>query len=159
MSLEYKQLLGLPFTHGSRDCYELARDFYKLNWGIELTPYARPEEWWEHGMNLYMDHFYDEGFRVIDVHPRDLQIGDGFLMAVLSDVANHCAMLVEPGVILHHRYGLLSNVEPYDSHWRKRTVAVLRHPKVSLNPQPIEVLDLQSILPPAMKSLLELKDD
>jgi cell wall-associated NlpC family hydrolase len=28
-----------------RDCYELGRDFFRDNFGIELTNYARPHDW------------------------------------------------------------------------------------------------------------------
>lgn len=158
MSLIYKHLLGRKFEHGKADCFALARDFYKDNWGIVLTDYARPDDWWENGMNLYMDHFYEEGFRPIDVNPRDLLPGDGFLMSVLSSlgVANHCAMYLGDGKILHHRYGRLSEEEPYSNLWRRCTVATLRHSKVVIPPSESKTLDLMDILPAGMKQILKV---
>ena len=156
IELKYQHLLGFPFVHGSRDCYELARDFYRDNWGIELVNLARPENWWDHGMNLYMDHFASQGFYAIDVQPRDLLPGDGFLMNILSDVANHCAIYLGEGKILHHRYGCLSCVENYDHGWRRRTLATLRHRQVVIGPSELRQMDLQELLPPSMRAALVL---
>lgn len=155
MSIKYEHLLGFQFDHGSRDCYELARDFYRDNWGIELRNHARPDDWWLHGMNLYMDFFYGEGFRTIDIDYKDLRPGDGFLMHIDSDVANHCAMYLGGDEILHHRYGRLSEVETFSAKWRRRVLATLRHPQVILKPEDKKTIQLEDILPPSFKIMFE----
>lgn len=127
MSLNIDHLLGVSFKHGSDDCYGLARRFYKDNFGLSLPNYARPDGWWDLDMDLYMVYFHDAGFRVIDVHPRDWRPGDAFLMTILAQRANHCALYLGSNEILHHPYGRFSEKVLYSGPWRNRTVAVLRH--------------------------------
>lgn len=124
--LKDSHLEGREFIHGTEDCYSLVRDFFRDNFGIELTNYARPDDWWAKGLNLYMDHFHNEGFRLVD-NPKDLQIADVFLCAVRSPVANHAAVYVGEGHILHHFIGRRSNKELYKGIWRNTTVACIRH--------------------------------
>lgn len=57
MEVDVSKYIGRKFVHGSTDCYSLVRDFYKNEFGIELTDYARAEFWWNKGQNLYMDNF------------------------------------------------------------------------------------------------------
>ena len=154
MTIRYDHLLGIPFVHGSDDCFGLARRFYQDNWGIKLTNYARPDEWWDKGMDLYMQYFIKEGFYAIDVNPREYLPGDGFLMNVISDKANHCAMYLGDGKILHHRYGRLSEVEAYDQGLCRRTLAVLRHKQVVIAPSELRTFDLMEALPPQMRQAL-----
>lgn len=130
MSLEYRHLVGLNFDHGKRDCYEIARDFFRDNFGIELRPYLRPDDWWNHDLNLYMEHFSKEGFYLVDEHPTEWRLGDVALIALLSPVANHCGIFVEPNKILHHVWGRLSAVDDYKGIWKNNTVAVIRHREV-----------------------------
>jgi cell wall-associated NlpC family hydrolase len=167
MTIRYDHLTGLEFDHGRRDCYELARDFYWDNYGIRLSPVARPDDWWDHGMNLYMDGFRDEGFEVIHPLPRDIRVGDGFLMAVYRDtmrrtalenrekVANHCAVYLGQGKILHHYYGRRSEVETYKGLWQNTTVAILRHKDVPLVQSTAGTIDYMDLLPPHLKAKLE----
>lgn len=165
--IKYDHLLGLEFKHGTRDCYELARDFYRDNFQIELEPIARPDKWWDHGLNLYMDLFRSQGFEVIHCLPRDIRVGDGFLMAVYVDgarqtplenksrVANHCAIHVGQGRILHHVYGRLSDVENYKGVWFNTTVAILRHKDVPAVIDKPTVVNFMTLLPPAKRAKLE----
>ena len=34
-------LVGRPFHHGTLDCYGLMRDWYRLEWGLELPDFPR----------------------------------------------------------------------------------------------------------------------
>jgi len=155
MDLKYQHLIGRPFNHGVQDCFSLARDFYKDNFDINIRNIARPDNWWNLGMNLYMDHFYEEGFRVIDCHPKDWLPADGFLIAMAAPVACHAAVYLGNNMILHHAVNRFSEVTPYSGLWRNNTVAVLRHkdvPKVTKGP---EILDLMQLLPPHKRAMLE----
>jgi len=159
VTLRYDHLLGLPFRHGSVDCYGLCRRFYHDNFGLELANYARPDDWWKTGLDLYMENFRKEGFKAIDVHPRETAIGDGFLIALRSEKANHAAIYIGDGKIIHHVWGRMSNVERYDGIWQKCTVAHLRHPTVfaaieAEAPKVMTTIDLMGLLPPHMKRLL-----
>lgn len=130
--IEYKHLLGREFIWKEQDCYSLLRSFYKDNFNIDLPDYDRPENFWDKGHDLYMDHYYENGFRVLDVHPTQWQVGDVFLMAVNSPTANHAAILVENNQILHHMYGQLSKVEFLRGAYRDMTLNIFRHKDVKI---------------------------
>jgi cell wall-associated NlpC family hydrolase len=130
MTLRYDHLLGKPFVFEEQDCYTTLQDFYKDNFGIILPNYARPREFWKHGLNLYIDRYVQNGFEVLNCHPSEYREGDVFLMAISSTVANHAGILVENGQILHHLWGRLSAVEPYRAIYRNTTIGVFRHKDV-----------------------------
>lgn len=142
----YDNLIGRQHNAGLVDCYSVVRDFYKQCFQIDLPDYARPTDWWNNGYDLYMDRFYKNGFRVIDVHPTEWQFGDLFLMSIMSKVNNHAAILVENGNILHHFTNRLSTVEPYKGIWRNSTTAVIRHKDVNIDTA-VEEVNLTDILP------------
>lgn len=129
-------LLGREFKHGSTDCFGLMRDFYRMNFGIEVPDVARPDEWWEPDaegkhLNLYLDFYGEVGFTLFTGHPRQRLPGDVLLMAIRSPVANHGAILLPGERIIHHLAGQLSTIESYNRPlYRDTTVAVLRHPEV-----------------------------
>ncbi|MFI8703972.1 C40 family peptidase, partial [Citrobacter braakii] len=54
-------LTGRAFEHGGTDCYTLFRDAYHLA-GIEMPDFARGEDWWKQGENLYLDNMEAKGF-------------------------------------------------------------------------------------------------
>lgn len=151
--LKWEELLGREFSLGTTDCYGLVRDFFSLNFDLTLTNYARPTDWWNHDLDLYSKYFYDEGFRVLDVHPSDWQAGDCFLMAIRARVSNHAAVLLPGGKILHHFLGRRSTAEDYRGVWRNTTTAVLRHKDVIITPSEANT-DLRSILPHALRQKL-----
>lgn len=136
MNKDYSDYLGIKFKHGSDDCYGLVRKFYKKEFGIELTDYARPDYWWNNGGNLYMENFRKEGFYIID-DKEDLQYGDLILMAIGSDVACHGALYIGEGKILQHLQGRESSIDKYSSMFKNKTVAVIRHKNV-IGPRKIE---------------------
>ena len=45
-------LVGREFPHGVNDCYQLVRDWYRRERGIELKNFMRIDGWWERGENL-----------------------------------------------------------------------------------------------------------
>lgn len=154
MKLEYNCLLGRPFKHGVTDCYSLIRDFYRINYGIELTDYARPDEWWNKGLNLYQDNILKEGFYLLDVHHSEWQPGDVLLMGIQSRVANHAAVLVENGHIIHHLWGRLSTKEPYRRFYRNLTLGVYRHKDVP-DYREEEKVDFMDLLPSHLRKRFE----
>jgi cell wall-associated NlpC family hydrolase len=147
MLLKTDTLIGKTFTIGRQDCYTLVRDFYTQNFDLSMRNYARPDVFWEYDMPLYTDNFHKEGFRSVDVSARELEPGDLLLMAVKSKVANHAAVVMPDGMILHHLYGQLSRCEPYRDAWRNMTVAVLRHPDVRYQAPVETAATLLEVLP------------
>ena len=123
-------LEGRPFRHGPSgtdgkgDCGALVRDWYRLERGVLINDYARDDEWWRHGQALYLDNYFDAGFRQADA--TDPRRGDLILMAIRSDTANHAAIYIGDHLLLHHLERRLSRIEPVLG-WHKHRRAWLRH--------------------------------
>lgn len=152
--IRYDHLLGRPFKHGTTDCFGLARDYFNQNFDLQIPNFARPNDWWDKGLDLYVDNFRDVGFRPVLGHPREWRAGDAVLMAIRSKTANHCGIFVEDGRLLHHFVGRLSLVEEFRMLWRDAAVLVLRHPKVHIEPPKPQLFDFQEVLPDAVRSQL-----
>ncbi|MGV0958214.1 MAG: C40 family peptidase [Limnohabitans sp.] len=121
-------LVGREWSHGVLDCYSLVRDWFRSERGVLLPNFARFDDWWKRGENLYLDNFSQVGFEVINsADLRDLQPGDCFLMQVASPVPNHAAVYLGDGLILHHLQGRLSSRDVYGGYWQKVTTHVLRY--------------------------------
>ena len=117
-------LLGRAFHHGVTDCYTLVRDYYQRECGIVLPQYARADDWWMNGDDLYRQHFEEAGFRRVSDAARQ---HDLFLMQVRAPVPNHAAIYLGDDTILHHLWGRLSSREVYGDFWRRLTVIHIRH--------------------------------
>ncbi len=118
-------LVGREFVHGVVDCYTLVRDWYRVARGIELLDFARTDEWWMHGQNLYLDNFGLAGFGSIPAG--EMSHGDVLLMKIQSPVPNHAAIYLGDGMILHHLYGRLSSRDQYNGLYQQLTVKTLRY--------------------------------
>lgn len=121
---EWRPLIGRVFKHGSDDCYSLIRDWYAQERGVKLLDFDRPDDWWERGMNLYLDGFPKAGFVVSREQPA---IGDVLLMQIESPVPNHAAIYLGDDLILHHLHGRLSSRDVYSGYYRQVTTHCLRY--------------------------------
>ena len=122
-------LIGRPFSHGTDwDCYGLIRDYYKRNYNISLNRYDHNTIWWEDGKNFYLDNYEREGF--FKVTDGTLDVGDLIIMNIMSPIANHGAVYIGDGEILHHLYNRLSRKDVYGGYWAENTVCILRHKDV-----------------------------
>lgn len=131
---------GIDFIHGINDCYSLIRNFYRVVFAVDLTNYARPDEWWHQGLNLYTDFIKKEGFSLIDFDKlNNLNYGDIILMSIKTENPCHAAIYIGDGKILHHFYGKKSTIELYKGLWYNTTVAVYRHPKVNIDTEVIHI--------------------
>lgn len=120
---------GRDFHHGVLDCYTLGQDWYLRELAIELPDVERADGWWEEradhpAEDLYMQHFAKAGFVRVFGEP---QRHDGILMNVLSDKANHAAVYLGNGVMLHHLHARLSEETVYGGYWQRHTMALVRH--------------------------------
>jgi cell wall-associated NlpC family hydrolase len=151
MDLQYDDLLGIPMTFGTDDCFSLGRKFFKLNFGIEITNYARPSDWSSDKLDLIRLFHEREGFQMItDWKVKDLRPADVFCMAIGDTNPNHFAVYVGEGDMVHHLYGRLSSKETYRDFWRNSTCFILRHP---------DVPDLRPIYPDVdMRSLIDARN-
>jgi proteasome lid subunit RPN8/RPN11 len=117
-------LEGRPFVYGILDCFTVVRDYYNKELGIVLEDPYRPEDWWnEPDMNLYVDSAEKWGFHRV----KELKEHDVVLMQIRSKVANHAAVYIGDGKILHHLDNRLSKVDPYGGYWWKCTHSIWRH--------------------------------
>ena len=117
--------VGRVFAHGVVDCYSLCRDWYAREWGLQLRDYDRRDQWWDHGENLYLENFRNEGFREIPIE--ELERGDALLMQLSSPVPNHAAIYLGDQQVLHHVQGRLSSRDVYGGYYLKNTACALRH--------------------------------
>jgi proteasome lid subunit RPN8/RPN11 len=118
-------LVGREWSHGVLDCYALVRDWFRMECGVDLPNFARFDDWWKRGENLYIENFAQAGFAAVEAS--DPQKGDCFLMQVASPVPNHAAVYLGDGLILHHLQGRLSSRDVYGGYWQKVMTHVLRH--------------------------------
>ncbi len=118
-------LLGRVFVHGVLDCYALVRDWYRIELGVELMDFARADDWWHNGQDLYRDNFEVAGF--VPVAMADLKRGDMVVMTVRSKVPNHAAVYLGDQVILQHLHGRLSSRDVYGGYFVKNTSHCMRH--------------------------------
>ncbi|MDN5450627.1 MAG: C40 family peptidase [Enterobacterales bacterium] len=118
-------LVGRAFVLGHTDCWGLVMSYFRQTHGIVLNDYRVDYPWWESGSeNLYLDNWYECGFREFSGPP---QSGDMVIMQVSAPVANHAGILLDDGMLLHHMYGMLSQRVPYGGYWKDRTVKIVRH--------------------------------
>jgi proteasome lid subunit RPN8/RPN11 len=119
-------LVGRSFAHGVLDCYTLVRDWYRHERQILLPDFKRCDGWWHEGADLYMKNYRAAGFRPI-AEGDPLEVGDVILMQIRAEVANHAGVYIGNGLMLHHRYGRLSNREVYGGYWLENTRQILRY--------------------------------
>lgn len=124
----WDELEGRQFEVGVSDCYVLLRDYYKRALGIEMQEASMALSKLTHSGNIPSDRFWSHPEvanwnRVIA--PR---VNDAVYMAFGPlDVPNHCGVLLENGMILHHFANRLSCIEPYTGVWKEKTIAFMRH--------------------------------
>jgi proteasome lid subunit RPN8/RPN11 len=115
--------VGRPFVHGTLDCYELVRDYYRRELGINLAAVPRDSDWWNKGENILEEVYEMLGFVQVESPTEH----DLVIMQVKSPVPNHAAVFLANGQVLHHVGGRPSGHDVYDGYWRKCTIKFLRH--------------------------------
>lgn len=118
-------LLGRVFEHGRLDCFALIRDYFLELLGIQLPDFAREDDWWARGGNLYLEGYERAGF--VDVTGQPMQPHDVPLMQLAAPVPNHAGVLLPDGQLLHHAPKRLSRRESYSGFWANLTRRVVRH--------------------------------
>ncbi|WP_081991057.1 NlpC/P60 family protein [Inquilinus limosus] len=144
---DYLHLTGKQWIGGSDDCYGIIQHYYDDSFGIKLTNYARPDYWWNKGLDLYRDNFRAEGFSVVDIELHEMWIGDLILVCVGSEVPCHAGVYVDQGKILHHYRHRLSEVVPPRGIWRTARSCIIRHKDVPELREEGKPLDLMSLMP------------
>lgn len=131
MELQFEHLIGLPHSPERRDCFELVRDFYRVNFGIEITRYPVPNDWDADKLDLVNLIAEREGFRhVPDWSIKCLRPGDVLALSIGASNANHLAIYLGGNEMLHHPLFRASRKEAWANWWNSAVLYVLRHPDV-----------------------------
>lgn len=125
-------LIGREFYYGVFDCYTLIKDWYKRTYDYELPDVDHGKEgWWDKdslnydpNFSPYLDNLQANGY--VEVQGA-LQVGDIILMQIKSHTANHAAVYLGDGIMLHHLYGRLSERVVYGGYWKDVTRKYIRH--------------------------------
>lgn len=155
--IKYKHLVGRPHKSGSFDCYGIVRDFYIDNFGVVLTNYARPDNWWNEGLDLYSKAAEREGFNLGMMHPRDMQPGDLIGISIGCSVIHHVGIFLghsELKPILHHFTGRLSEVTDYRGVWKNSACVIARHKDVVVSKNDGPVINAIDFVPKRFKDAL-----
>ncbi len=150
-----KDLEGIPYLTGKDDCYGLIRRYFKEEYDLRLSNYARPFDFGGRGIDLISENIQREGFENVDVPLSMLEIGDGITFAITgSKLANHIGVYLGNNFFLHHLYRAKSRKENFSKTWKNHVLNVVRHPEVtrqnSLRVTP--TIDILSLLPPHVRA-------
>lgn len=115
---------GRPFIHGVFDCYSLCADWCSRE-GKTLLPWniSRPYLWWKRDKSLYMKNMKSAGWEMTT----ELTPGNIVMFELEKGVANHAAILLEDGQILHHLMHSFSCIEPIPDSFRSRIAGVAKY--------------------------------
>lgn len=117
-------LRGRVFEYGRADCGTLVRDAFMLM-GLDLPDHPRGDMDADAAADYWQKHLARIGFALVS---DGLEGGDVVLTAY-GGHANHAALYLDGGEILHHAYNQLSRREAYNQWWQERTHSVWRHPE------------------------------
>jgi proteasome lid subunit RPN8/RPN11 len=129
---QHLPLSGRDFVYGVEDCWQCVADWFAQEKSLFLPWFPRPPDgWWEEaGPSPYIEAATAYGFTVRTVDEAgfsSLKAGDVLLMQIAGKRANHAAVYVGGGYILHHLYGCLSVTELLDEGYQRRTTHIGRH--------------------------------
>jgi cell wall-associated NlpC family hydrolase len=118
-----EDLIGREFQPGIRDCYSCIRAHRWQAFGIKLPEFPRDADWWNAGGDLLRKGFEPAGFHEVKDKPAP---GDVLLMKIRAPVPNHCAVVLENGLVLHHLGNRVSRREPLGP-WLRYVTHTLRY--------------------------------
>lgn len=147
MDIQYENLLGVPFDFGNSDCIDFVIRLYKQNFDINITNYARPNDWNADHIDIIGLSYEREGFEKVEGWTlKNLHPGDLLAMAIGTSKANHLAVYVGGNTIAHHKVGSLSSSEVLRDFWRNSICYVLRHPDVPYEETVQPVINIQELI-------------
>lgn len=118
-------LEGRSYSFGTLDCYSLVRDYYDRVLGVTVKNFPRIPDWWEKGMDMFVDHYSEAGFVKIPVE--DMKVHDVMLFQHNSLVPNHAGVWLGDNRFIHHLSGRCSSRDVYSGYWRKIHTHCFRH--------------------------------
>lgn len=91
-----------PYRFGATDCFGLVRDALHELWGVACGNHPRTWGFDTRGEPLFEARFAHEGWSVVSDEIAQAAPGDVVLFSIKASVANHCAVILEDGQMLHH---------------------------------------------------------
>ena len=131
-----RHLRGRVFDYGKADCGTLVRDAFMLA-GLDLPDHNRTDMDADAAADYWQQHLSVCGFSKVPDGLKNLQAGD-VILTELGGNANHAALYLGDGEILHHAYNQLSRREPFGNFWQGVTHSVWRH--VAFEPSMMEAV-------------------
>ena len=114
------------YKFGERDCFEFARDFYRLK-GLNIPGRSVSwiNNWWEYDKDYFTkETIEDWGFREV----QNLQAEDLLIFDTASrGFGDHCGIYIGEGIIGHHYTGRLSCREHFEPFWKSMLYKVYRY--------------------------------
>lgn len=145
-NFEITELEGKPFLLGKQDCFTIVRDFYSINFGIEIPDFSRPNDWIADEQDLINEYWPLAGFEKLDVDecwpPRP---GDLLVCTLGGSTPNHLVIFLGGNEILHHKVNMMSSREMMRPAWRRYTSYILRHPDAPDTREKKITMDLREV--------------
>jgi cell wall-associated NlpC family hydrolase len=114
--------LGKKFRFGTQDCYTLAQEYYKEEFGLVLPNFERDSRVFFQGNNLFIDNFEKVGFKQVF----DLQKHDAILFQIAANIPDHVGIYIGDQYFIHHLIHSPSRKELYGGDYIDKTVMWLR---------------------------------
>lgn len=123
---EPAELLGRPYIANVYDCWTLARDYYQINYKIELPVFPREPDWIRNTPSLFNDKWEESGF--VEISKSIIQPGDGIAFKLSQqEHIDHCGVYIGNEQFIHHLYGQLSQTSPLSRYRAFQNASVVRH--------------------------------
>ncbi len=120
-SLPKEPLEGRTFFYGVWDCYDLVREFIRQRFNLVAPNPPRNFAFWKRAESVF-EQFIKDGIlpfkrvELEDVRPDDIL----FYTIHGTKYINHCGVMRENGLVLHHLYNQISKTYPAENHWEYR---------------------------------------
>lgn len=109
-------LIGAQYMWIVSDCWSVIRRWHWQKRGVKRPDFPRDYEAFRGGESLFLQWCEAAGLEPIQEH--EIADGDVVFMAIRSSVPNHCAVICDGGLMLHHLPDRLSCREPF-GRWRR----------------------------------------
>lgn len=120
-----KEYLYKDFKLGENDCFQLIRNYYKIEKNININNYNIGENWYKNEPNIIFNNFKKEGF--IEVSKNNLQKDDILLFGKNKERIQHMGIYLNDNKFLHHSYNMKSVIELVQGIWDEKLMLVVRY--------------------------------
>lgn len=128
----YKSYIGRVFAYGYADCFQLVRDFYSAEYGINIKNYSYDETWKHDAPDKIDANYSTEGFAKVCAGPPDKTFqfveGDVIVIGPYGGAhGTHLVIYIGDNCVLAQPNNMPSCLYEYSDLHRRLTKYVLRH--------------------------------